>query len=514
MGQTKKSIKLFLIAIMVIFFIIISGLIFNEVFAIGGQSKVWWEQAFYNKDVELDATFAAADSSTIKIMKDGTSFKIVIYDSVGTKIFDFRTLGYLEVRNGILSTQDLSITTTAADKDIIIDPNSAGNGLVQFGGSSDTDTLTLYSLITSDQTYATATTPIYLRTSLTATSGTHNNVRIRGQNQAVGASTSDLRGLYAQATTTASKYGGSSTAIYANAIAKNASTTTNLRGILIDTESEGTPTAIANMYGLYIRNKSTVAITTDNYSMVIDNEKMGSGIVQDAGIQLKTTTWGSGVTAWTYGIDMNQTGAFGTADIRFQNGALINNSTSDLLTITEATVDITGTITEGGNAVYNSTETPGGILGNTWAAPTIDKDGINDTHIDWGTGANQVSLKDIEATPSRFFTFRVDTANGLAADTSLVFYNDFGASITIDSIRAISDQDDYAINIIEINQTGGGNTLIDALVCAADGVEWYTDIETTITGATVEAEHYIGFARPASTGTTVTITIYFHYTRP
>lgn len=30
------------------------------------------------------------------------------------------------------------------------------------------------------------------------------------------------------------------------------------------------------------------------------------------------------------------------------------------------------TLTEGGNAVYNSTETPGGELGGTWASPTID----------------------------------------------------------------------------------------------------------------------------------------------
>ena len=39
--------------------------------------------------------------------------------------------------------------------------------------------------------------------------------------------------------------------------------------------------------------------------------------------------------------------------------------------------------------------TPGGILGGTWASPTIDIDSINDTHIDWGTGANQVSADDI-----------------------------------------------------------------------------------------------------------------------
>jgi len=37
---------------------------------------------------------------------------------------------------------------------------------------------------------------------------------------------------------------------------------------------------------------------------------------------------------------------------------------------------------------------PGGVLGGTWASPTIDADAINDTHIDWGTGANQVNPAD------------------------------------------------------------------------------------------------------------------------
>ena len=86
--------------------------------------------------------------------------------------------------------------------------------------------------------------------------------------------------------------------------------------------------------------------------------------------------------------------------------------------------------------------------------------------------------------------------------------------MTIDSIRAISDQDDFAINIIEINQTGGGNSLIDAIVCSSNGTDFFFDYETTISGATVEAEHYIGFARPASTGTMITVTIFYHFTRP
>lgn len=204
------------------------------------------------------------------------------------------------------------------------------NGDVTLGNGT-TDTITLSGKITSDQTYTAATTPFYFRTSLSATSGTHNNARFRAQSTAASASTSDIRGVYAQAIANEGLDAGWITAIYANPIAKGTSTTVGMRGILIDTESEGTPTSIGNQYGIYIRNKSTVAVTTDNYSITIDNEKMGSGIVQDAAIQLKTTTWGSGVTAWTYGIDMNQTGAFGTADIRLQNGGTIDEGTDGLI---------------------------------------------------------------------------------------------------------------------------------------------------------------------------------------
>ena len=208
--------------------------------------------------------------------------------------------------------------------------NAVFNGNLTLGNATS-DVITLSGGITSNQTYTTATTPFYFRTSLSATSGTHNNARFRAQSTAATASTSDLRGVYAQAIANDALDAGWITAIYANPIAKGTSTTVGMRGILIDTESEGTPTSIGNMYGIYIRNKSTVAVTTDNYSITIDNEKMGSGIVQDAAIQIKTTTWGAGVTAWTYGIDMNQTGAFGTADIRFMNGETMDNTTDGII---------------------------------------------------------------------------------------------------------------------------------------------------------------------------------------
>lgn len=240
------------------------------------------------------------------------------------KVISEATDGTLDIASDLDITGDFSVSGA-----------TALSGTVALGDSTD-DVITYNGKITSNQTYTAGTTPFYFRTTLSATSGSHNNARFRGQSGASSASTSDIRGLYAQGVTNEALYGGTVTAIYANTIAKTTSTTTTLRGILIDTETEGTPDTVANMYGMYIRNKSTVTIGGDNYSMVIDNEKMGTGIVQDAGIQLKTTTWGSGVTAWTYGIDMNQTGAFGTADIRLSNGEVISNTTDGVIDITAA----------------------------------------------------------------------------------------------------------------------------------------------------------------------------------
>ncbi|KKL72368.1 hypothetical protein LCGC14_2085660, partial [marine sediment metagenome] len=116
---------------------------------------------------------------------------------------------------------------------------------VSFAGSFGmTGTLTLSGPITSNQTYSAAQTVFYFRSALTATSGEHNNVRGRAMNQAIGASTSDIRGVYGQATTTASLFGGTGTGVFANFIAKNLSTTVTGRGLFVEAETEATPTAL------------------------------------------------------------------------------------------------------------------------------------------------------------------------------------------------------------------------------------------------------------------------------
>lgn len=235
---------------------------------------------------------------------------------------------------GISSLSPVSFDDLTVDGDLTV-------------GDSIDDLMTLNGKLTSNQTYSTAATIFYFRSALTATSGEHNNIRGRAMNQAVGASTSDIRGVYGQATTTASLFGGTGTGVFANFIAKNLSTTVTGRALFAEAETEATPTALTNLYTAYFRTKSHMDIATggDYYLLMMESEKFATGFPMDAYIGMKTSTWGAAETSAAYGIDMNGITKIGTADIRLHNGALFNNSSASLLTITEANVDIDGAFT-------------------------------------------------------------------------------------------------------------------------------------------------------------------------
>ena len=83
--------------------------------------------------------------------------------------------------------------------------------------------------------------------------------------QAESASTSDMRSVFGQATTTASKYGGTGTGVFGNFIAKDQSTTVTGRGGFFEAETEATPTALENIYGVYIRTKLHMDPSADAY---------------------------------------------------------------------------------------------------------------------------------------------------------------------------------------------------------------------------------------------------------
>ena len=149
-------------------------------------------------------------------------------------------------------------------------------------------------------------------------------------------------------------------------------TWTNARGYEVSMDlnqgTAGNVNTITNsqmFYGVYnLPTVGTYSTVTNGYGVFLRNEAVGgTGQMLDAGFYLDDLNHSGGVYGWDYGMDLSGIGAnsgnFGTADIRFSNGALINNNTVDSLTITESVVFIDGTLSLG----------------------TIDADSINVDHI-------------------------------------------------------------------------------------------------------------------------------------
>jgi len=152
----------------------------------------------------------------------------------------------------------------------------------------------------------------YIISSSAKTSGDTTALRARGQAKAAGASTAEIRGVHAQGIAYAALYAGTVNALYAEAIAKDTSTVTTIRGAMVACDSEGTPTSITNMYGLHVRIKSSVAPGTDFIPLLVESEKFGSGVLSGAAIKVKDTTWGAAETSFTVGLYFNTTGIITT----------------------------------------------------------------------------------------------------------------------------------------------------------------------------------------------------------
>jgi hypothetical protein len=106
--------------------------------------------------------------------------------------------------------------------------------------------------------------------------------------------------------------------------------------------------------------------------------------------------------------------------------------------------------------------------------------------------------------------FSIDSAVVMAAETTWVWQNWTGVTLSIDSIHVAASTDNYAINIVKCNYNGGGGTLVDAVTASTNGTNLYFITETTITSATITNGQRVGFRRPSSTGDRVYIRIHYH----
>jgi hypothetical protein len=110
-------------------------------------------------------------------------------------------------------------------------------------------------------------------------------------------------------------------------------------------------------------------------------------------------------------------------------------------------------------------------------------------------------------------TMGFDSPSTMSSDSLFPTCNKYPYTITVDSIRGISNVDDQDLSLYYKKQTGGGTTLIDALVCATNQTNQYTVLETTISQASIPANALIGIKKPSVAGVDVKVFIYYHYTR-
>jgi len=193
------------------------------------------------------------------------------------------------VGNVVLSSGSFTVTAAAVSRaiDIQVPPTSADRQLymdIDYGANNKE--------------------AVYVISSSAKTSGETTAGRFRAQGKAAGASTAELRGVHAQGIAFAALFAGTVNAVYAEAIAKGTSTVVTIRGLMVACDSEGTPTAITNMYGAHIRVKTTVAPGTDYIPLLVENEKFGSGVAVNSFLRFKTTTWTGGSTVATDIISM------------------------------------------------------------------------------------------------------------------------------------------------------------------------------------------------------------------
>jgi len=171
-----------------------------------------------------------------------------------------------------------------------------------------------------------------------------------------------------------------------------------------------------------------LAVITEGLAIDITN---GAGSITsafDPTELLGSRTWGDGSTdtivwTWDRATGTDPTATFNSGSIDFQ------------------------AVTEGGNAVYNSSETPGGELGGTWASPTID-DGVSVT--------NWTLVTPALGTPSSgVATNLTGTAAGLTAGlvTNGVY--------TTDNMSVLAATTSAQFSGVISNETGTGLVVLD-----------------------------------------------------
>jgi len=202
-------------------------------------------------------------------------------------------------------------------------------------------------------------------------------------------------------------------------------------------------------------------------------------------------------------------------DLLTSSGALSVDGLSYLTgNVTSAGTIEGATITEGGNAVYNATETPGGELGGTWASPTID-DGISIASITLTTAVTATGLiGDEDLQTEDFGEFSCAGEDACTIDSGVIDADNIGAdAVQVSELDISSVSDDIAADIAEgeladsivVSADIKDGTIVVADLASADFGDWTCNgttctLDTAYTTQATDDSRYVNISGDTMTG--------------
>lgn len=212
-----------------------------------------------------------------------------------------------------------------------------------------------------------------------------------------------------------------------------------------------TPALTQEIGTVLVDNATTGAIqiiarglTGDEYGTAQNSFSIGDGTAGDKTLTFNAAADGSIVwdgTQFDYGVYTISatTGKFGTFSATVSHLGTVSTCVWDVADGIELGTDTTGfyvaTITDAGN---NTIITAGAYTEQATVTLDLNTDGVDDTHIDWGTGANQVGIDDI---PTSF------------TETCVIYATATGE--LTNTLGFTWDEANYALHVG--TDTGGGN---------------------------------------------------------
>jgi hypothetical protein len=197
------------------------------------------------------------------------------------------------------------------------------------------------------------------------------------------------------------------------------------------------------------------------------------------------TTYGLTESSNDIRVNLDSAGGLGFDSINY--GIEVVPDVTTGATVAPVTVGANGV----GVTVDNST------IGHTSGTLGVKADGINDTHINWGTGANQVSAVDVPIADAGGYTTQTEVEGalqeiyGMLAESGAETFTVGAGGVTKGDLVYVSAND--TVNKLDIDDSEYGIGLAMATIGAGSSVKVVQDdtiLEGVLTGAIAGAKYY------------------------